>query len=86
MKNITSSASKLVLLSLIFVLNVIVLVAVIASIFQGDGGFGDMEKLILAMFSNALSFVLGYYFNGKGNQELRESIKEEVKNEAGSKA
>lgn len=79
MTKLFESASKLVLISLIAVLNLIVLIAVIGAIFKG---FGDMEKLILAMFSNALSFVLGYYFNTKGTQELRESVKNEI--ESGS--
>jgi len=77
MENITKSASKMVLLSLIAVLNIIVLIVVVMSAFRGE--FGDMDKLVLAMFSNALSFVLGYYFNGKGTQELKESVEAEIK-------
>ena len=80
MENISNSASKLVLLSLILVLNLIVLIVVAVSVWKGQ--FGDMEKLILAMFSNSLAFVLGYYFNGKGTQELKESVEAEVKAKA----
>ncbi len=64
MNNITSSASKLVLLYIIAILGILSLFAGVWSI--ATGTFGEAAKIILALFGTANSFVLGFYFGSKG--------------------
>jgi len=65
MKNITSSASKLVLLYIVMILGILSLVAGIWSVVTGT--FGEASKIILSAFGVALNFVLGFYFGYKGD-------------------
>ena len=64
MNNITSSASKLVLLYIIAILGILSLFAGVWS--TATGTFGEAAKIILALFGTANSFVLGFYFGSKG--------------------
>lgn len=64
MSKITGSASKLVLLSIIAVLNILSIVAGVYSVMTGT--FSEAAKVILALFGTANSFVLGFYFGSKG--------------------
>jgi hypothetical protein len=65
---INKSAAKMVLLGLVGTLIVLSLVAGIYSILTGS--YGDAAGIIMVAFSNALSFVLGFYFNTKGDASL----------------
>lgn len=65
MKNITSSASKLVLL---YIVGILGLLALFAGCFAvATNTFGDATKTIVALFGNAVTFVLGFYFGYKGD-------------------
>ena len=68
MKTITSSASKIVLLTLVGVLATLALVAGIHAVLTGQ--FNDAEKAILVAFTGSLTFVFGFYFNSKGDPTL----------------
>jgi len=68
MKNITASASKLVLLSLVGVLCILAIVAGIHAVITGQ--FNDAEKAILVAFTGSITFVFGFYFNSKGDTNL----------------
>lgn len=65
MNDISSSASKIVLLFLVFVLGVLALIAGYQSVMTGE--FNDASKAILTAFTGALTFVFGFYFNSKGD-------------------
>lgn len=65
MNNITSSASKLVLLYIVAILGVLALMAGGYSIFTNT--FGEASKIVLGAFGVALNFVLGFYFGYKGD-------------------
>jgi uncharacterized membrane protein len=65
MKNITSSASKLVLLYIVAILGILALVAGVFSVVTNT--FGEASKIVLAAFGVALNFVLGFYFGYKGD-------------------
>ena len=67
MKNITSSASKLVLLYIVMILGILGLVAGIYSVVTQS--FGEASKIILSAFGVALNFVLGFYFGYKGDNQ-----------------
>lgn len=67
MKNITSSASKLVLLYIVMILGILGLVAGIYSVVTQS--FGEASKIILSAFGVALNFVLGFYFGYKGDSQ-----------------
>lgn len=67
MSEITKSASKIVLLSVIAVLCILTLVAGIIGVVRGSL---EQFKDILSLFGSALSFVLGFYFNSKGDPNL----------------
>lgn len=68
MKEIFTSASKIVLLSLVAVLAILALVAGIHAVISGT--FNDAEKAILTAFTGAITFVFGFYFNSKGDPTL----------------
>jgi steroid 5-alpha reductase family enzyme len=68
MTNITSSASKLVLLFLVLVLGILALIAGYHSVMTGD--YNDASKAILASFGGAIIYVFGFYFNSKGDSNL----------------
>lgn len=68
MQNIITSASKLVLITLVTVLAILSLVAGIHGVLTGQ--FNDIEKSILGSFGGALSFVFGFYFNTKGDPNM----------------
>lgn len=68
MKEIMSSASKLVLLFLVAILGILALVAGTHAILAGT--FSDAEKAILTAFTGAVTFVFGFYFNSKGDPTL----------------
>lgn len=68
MKEIFSSASKIVLLALVVVLCVLALAAGIHAVITGT--FNDAEKAILTAFTGAVTFVFGFYFNSKGDPTL----------------
>ena len=68
MQNIFQSASKIVLLFLVFILGVLALIAGIHSVLSGE--FNDASKAIITSFGGALTFVFGFYFNSKGDQNL----------------
>lgn len=72
-QKISSSASKIVLLFLVGILGLMAMVAGIYSILTDT--YGDAATIILIAFSNALSLVLGYYFNSKGDPTLPNSGK-----------
>ncbi len=65
MKNITSSASKLVLLYIVMILGLLALFAGCWAVVTGT--FGDAAKAIVGLFSTAVTFVLGFYFGYKGD-------------------
>lgn len=65
MQKIYSSASKLVLLTLVAVLALLALLAGVHDVLAGE--FSEVTKVILVAFSNALSLVLGFYFAFKGD-------------------
>ena len=65
MKNITNSASKLVLLYIITILGLLALLAGAYSVLTNT--FGEAAKIILGAFGVALNFVLGFYFGYKGD-------------------
>jgi hypothetical protein len=63
MNDIIKSATKLVLLYLMFILGAL-------SVFAGVWGIikGTLEpKEIITYFGSAVTFLLGYYFNSKGD-------------------
>lgn len=64
MNNIVSSASKIVLLSLVAVLAVATLFSAVHDVLFGE--FNEVTKIVLVAFSNALSMVFGFYFAYKG--------------------
>ena len=66
MNKILESASKMVLLYLVFILGILALIAGTHSILAGQ--FDDAAKAILASFGGAITFVFGFYFNSKGDQ------------------
>lgn len=68
MQNITSSASKIVLLWIMGILGIMALFAGIYSV--ATNTFGDASKVILASFAAANTFLLGFYFNSKGDTSL----------------
>jgi len=68
MKEIISSASKMVLLFLVVILGILALVAGIHSVLSGE--FNDASKAILTAFTGAITFVFGFYFNSKGDTTL----------------
>lgn len=65
MKNITHSASKLVLLYIVAIIGILALIAGAYSILTNT--FGEASKIILASFGTVLTLVLGYYFGYKGD-------------------
>lgn len=67
MKNITSSASKLVLLYIVAILGLLALFAGCYSI--ATNSFGEASKIVLGAFTSALTFVLGFYFGYKGESQ-----------------
>lgn len=68
MNRIFESASKMVLLYLVFILGILALAAGGVSVWTGD--FNDASKAILASFGGAITFVFGFYFNSKGDPNL----------------
>ena len=60
MQRILSSATKLVLLWVVFILGVLSLFAGIVSVLQGT--FSEAAKVILASFGGTLTIVIGFYF------------------------
>ena len=58
---ILNSATKLVLLYLIFILGTISLFAGIWDIVHAQ--FSEVTKIILALFGSVVNFVAGYYFS-----------------------
>ena len=79
-ENITKSASKLVLLTLIGVVAVLSIIAGIHDVLAGQ--FSEVTKVILLAFTNALTFVLGFYFNYKGSEG--ETTTETITGEGGT--
>ena len=65
MSKITSSASKLVLLYIVFILGMLALVAGIFAVVTNN--FAEASKTILELFGSAVTFVLGFYFGYKGD-------------------
>ena len=65
--SITSSASKLVLLYIVGILGIMSLVAGIYSVITGN--FSEAAKEIISMFGTAITFVMGFYFNYKGESK-----------------
>lgn len=63
---ILESASKICLLSMVAVLNVLALVAGIHGVLAGT--FSDIEKTVLAAFVAQITFIFGFYFNSKGDE------------------
>lgn len=76
MKNITQSATKLVLLYLILILGILALFAGGWSVMTGE--FNDASKVILASFGSALTLVLGFYFAYKGETQPPQGADEET--------
>jgi hypothetical protein len=68
MKEIFTSASKIVLLYLVLILGILALFAGAHAVWTGQ--FNDAEKAILASFGGAITFVFGFYFNSKGDPSL----------------
>lgn len=68
MNKILESASKLVLIYLVFILGILALVAGVMSVWTGD--FNDASKAIITAFAGAITFVFGFYFNSKGDTTL----------------
>lgn len=68
MKEILSSASKLVLLFLVLILGILAMIAGYHSVMTGE--FNDASKAILTAFTGAITFVFGFYFNSKGDPAL----------------
>lgn len=63
-KNIFNSATKIVLLYIIFILGILTLAAGLNSIFTGE--YTEIAKAVLALFGGVISYVMGYYFGSKG--------------------
>lgn len=62
---ITSSATKLVLLSVMGVLDILALFAGLWGVVTGN--MSETIKVILALFVSVVSFLMGYYFGSKGD-------------------
>lgn len=73
MNDITKSASKLVLLYIVAILGVLALFAGIWDVVHGQ--FGEVTKIILAVFGSAVNFLFGFYFASKGDPSLPNSGK-----------
>ena len=67
MKNITSSATKIVLLYIVGILGLLALAAGMYSILTET--FSEAAKIVLASFTGSVTFLLGYYFGYKGEQQ-----------------
>lgn len=65
MKNITKSASKLVLLYVVLILGLITSFSVVWDITHGS--FNELTKIILGVFSSSVTFLFGFYFGYKGD-------------------
>lgn len=65
---ILESASKLVLLYLVGILGILSLVAGVWSMIQGN--YSDAAKEVLSLFTNAMMFLFGFYFNNKGDTNV----------------
>ena len=63
-KNILSSATKIVLLYIIFILGILALAAGMVSIITGE--YTEIAKAVLSLFGGVISYVMGYYFGSKG--------------------
>jgi uncharacterized membrane protein required for colicin V production len=65
MKNITSSATKIVLLYITFVLGLLTTFAGFIGIWRGTLD----PKEVIAIFGTTLTFIIGYYFSNKDKKE-----------------
>jgi len=65
MKNITKSASKLVLLYVVFILGLLTMFAVCWDVTHGT--FNEITKIIVGIFGSSVTFLFGFYFGYKGD-------------------
>ena len=60
------SATKIVLLYMVFILGAIVAFATTWDVTHGQ--FGEVTKVILAAYTSAITFLFGYYFGSKNKE------------------
>lgn len=67
MNKIFSSASKIVLLYIVLILGILALFSGVWSVIHND--LNETTKLIFGLFASCVTFVMGFYFNSKGDPD-----------------